>query len=432
MNATTIYALSSGALPSGVAVLRLSGPHALETCQRLTGSLPPARVASLRTIRDRNGAPLDDALVLIFPAPSSFTGEDCLELQLHGGKAVVAAVLSELALVPQLRPAEPGEFTRRAFENGKLDLVEVEGLGDLVTAETEMQRRLAMEQAKGGASRLYENWANTLTRSRALIEAELDFADEDDIPGSVSNQVWSAIGELLRGLRDHLNSARRGELIRDGIKVVLAGAPNAGKSTLLNLLARRDVAIVTPVPGTTRDILRVDLDIDGFAVQLYDTAGLRETDDPVEGEGIRRAREAIEHADVVLLLAPMDSAFPEIRETQATIVKVGTKSDLGRQSDADYHISAASGDGVDELLSALVDRLALRQGMSNLAIPSRIRHVEHLRATERELEASLVSEDLEFRAEHLRRAGHHLGRLTGRVDVEDLLGVIFSEFCIGK
>lgn len=434
MKPDTIYALSSGALPSGVAVIRLSGPHSLETCRRLCGSIPLARHAALKMIRTRNDAILDQALVLVFPAPASFTGEDCVEFHLHGGVAVVRAVLQLLADEPGLRAAAAGEFTRRAFENGKLDLVEVEGLGDLVTAETEMQRRLAMQQARGGLSDLYDGWATRLTRARALIEAELDFADEDDVPGSVSDQVWADMTKLSRELSAHLALARTGERIRDGITVVLAGEPNAGKSSLLNRLAQRDVAIVTPVPGTTRDILSVDLDIHGFAVKLLDTAGLRAAEDAVEREGIRRAEAAIANADIVLLLAAPDTDYPDVSsQKNATMIRVATKSDLGPASlDADFTISTVTGDGLDALLAGLLDGLHLRQGAVNLAIPSRMRHVEHLRRCDAELHDALYGFDLELRAEHLRRAADALGRITGRVDVEDLLDIVFRDFCIGK
>ncbi|OJU86366.1 MAG: tRNA uridine-5-carboxymethylaminomethyl(34) synthesis GTPase MnmE, partial [Shinella sp. 65-6] len=299
----TIFALSSGGLPSGVAVIRLSGLQSREVVARMCGTVPAPRHAALRSIRDRNGDVLDEGIVLFFPGPHSFTGEDSAELQIHGGRATVKAVLAALAEFEGMRAAEAGEFSRRAFLNGRMDLVEVEGLADLIAAETEIQRRLAAEQASGGLSRLYDSWAKRLTHARAMIEAELDFADEDDVPGSVASQIWDDMHALQQDILNHLADARVGEIARDGLKVVIAGPANAGKSSLLNYLAKRDIAIVTDIPGTTRDVLHVDLDISGFAVRLYDTAGLRETEDIVEQEGIRRTWLSMAEAHLVLLLS---------------------------------------------------------------------------------------------------------------------------------
>lgn len=433
----TIYALSSGGLPSGVAVIRISGGKALDVTEALAGSIPPARQAALKTIRTRNGLILDRGLVLAFPGPGSFTGEDCAEIHVHGGKAVVAALLAELATFERCRLAEHGEFSRRALENGKMDLVEVEGLADLIGAETEMQRRLAMEHAAGGLSQLYDGWADRLTRARALIEAELDFADEDDVPGSVSDLVWRDMDKLRTELSDHLSGADFGEIIRDGLKVVIAGAPNAGKSSLMNVLARREIAIVTDIAGTTRDVLHVDINIDGYAVRLYDTAGLRETDEVVEREGVRRALKTVADADIVLSLAEIgDRAQREFPGFSGRIIRIGTKSDIHPDAEDDYElcISSTTGDGLPKLHELLLEDLRARAGSLSLALPSRMRHRVLLTNSLEALIAALRStaDGLDIRAEHLRQSANSLGRITGRVDVEDLLDVIFSEFCIGK
>lgn len=433
----TIYALSSGGLPAGVAVIRVSGVAAFAVAEALTGPLPVARMAALKTIRTRNGLTIDRGLVLIFPGPASFTGEDCVEIHVHGGKAVANALLDELSTFDRCRLAEHGEFSRRALENGKMDLVEVEGLADLIAAETEMQRRLALEHAAGGLSDLYNAWADRLTRSRALIEAELDFADEEDVPGSVSDLVWEDMERLRSELSDHLAGAQLGEIIRDGLKVVIAGPPNAGKSSLMNALAKREVAIVTDIAGTTRDVLHVDLNIEGYAVRLYDTAGLRETEEVVEREGIRRALMTVADADLVLSLAEIgDRPQLDFPGFSGKVLTLGTKSDIHAGSPIDYDvlISSSSGVGLEQLHKLLRQDLSDRSEALSLALPSRLRHRTLLGESLAAVKAALAAEDkgLDVRAEYLRRAGNSLGRITGRVDVEDLLDVIFSEFCIGK
>lgn len=435
----TIYALSSGSPPAGVALIRVSGPATADALARLCGPLPPARVATLRTIRTRNSDILDSGLVLYFPGPASFTGEDCCELQVHGGRAVVSAILDELAAMDGLRHAEAGEFARRAFQNGKLDLVEVEGLADLIAAETEMQRRLAVEQSGGGQSALYAGWARRLTHARAMIEAELDFADEDDIPGSVSAAIWTDIGRLREEIDEHIARAGVAEIIRDGLKIVISGEPNAGKSSLLNALAQRDIAIVTEIAGTTRDVLSVDLSLAGFSVKLFDTAGLRETDEVVEREGIRRARQVIADADLVLLLSekPSDFRLDEWQPGKSVpVIRVATKVDRPmprwKTSEADVFLSTRTGEGMDKLLAMLQAHLPDLAGNTALSMPSRRRHVDCLRQAGAALVRSMEARELELQAEQLRQAGDALGRITGRVDVEKLLDVIFSEFCIGK
>lgn len=435
----TIYALSSGALPSGVAVLRLSGPASMRAVAALAGSpIPEPRRAALRTIRNSCGDVLDQALVLVFPGPHSFTGEDCAEIHLHGSRAVVSAVFGELNAMEGLRAADAGEFSKRAFDNGKMDLLEVEGLADLLQAETEMQRRLAVEQSTGKLSQLYDGWAHRLTRARALIEAELDFADEEDVPGSVSVQVWRSMAELRDEIQLHFAGGASAEIIRDGFKIALIGAPNVGKSTLLNALSGRDVAIVTDIAGTTRDVLSVDLNLNGYLVTLYDTAGMRNTDDLVEREGVRRAAKTAESADLVMILNDFD--LDSKQSVQAfnhkPLLKVRTKADISSTSSTDYDItiSAKSGVGMAELRERLLQEVDRRLGSATTLAPVRARHKKRLEETLNYVSDALNSEgmDLAIRSEYLRLAANALGRITGRVDVEDLLGVIFSEFCIGK
>ena len=433
----TIYALSSGGLPSGVAVVRISGRRTQPVLSALCGDVPTPRIAALKSIRTRNEDVIDQGLILFFPSPNSFTGEDVAELQVHGGKAVVDAILTELAGLG-CRHAEAGEFSRRAFQNGKLDLVEIEGLADLISAETEMQRRLAIEHSSGHLSSLYESWARRLTHARAMIEAELDFADEDDVPGSVAETIWADMRRLEREISDHLDGAPIAEIIRDGLNVVIAGAPNAGKSSLLNALAKRDVAIVTEIAGTTRDVLSVDLSLAGFNIKLHDTAGLRETEDLVEREGIRRARLALENADLVLFLADEPQAMANRMSSLSPVVLVGTKIDsnphLWDKANADVLISARTGEGMDALVERIADHLPKLTSASSFSLPSRRRHVDCLREAGKGISSSLAASNLglDIQAEYLRIAGEALGRITGRVDVEDLLSVIFSEFCIGK
>ncbi|WP_438753338.1 tRNA uridine-5-carboxymethylaminomethyl(34) synthesis GTPase MnmE [Pararhizobium sp. O133] len=436
----TIYALSSGALPAGVAVIRISGPATAHMLRTLCGSVPTPRQATLRSIRNRNDDILDQGLILYFTAPASFTGEDCAELQVHGGRAVVDAILTELSAFPGSRHAEAGEFSRRAFHNGKLDLVEIEGLADLISAETEMQRRLAQEHSSGNLSALYRGWAKRLTHARAMIEAELDFADEDDVPGSVADRIWSDMRILGKEITEHLAGAGVAEIIRDGLKIVIAGQPNAGKSSLLNRLARRDVAIVTDIAGTTRDILSVDLSLAGFNVRLYDTAGLRETEDRVEREGIRRAHMTIEQADVILLLSDGPDDFASLAQYDGLkpVLRVGTKIDrnpvLWDKAVADVLISTVTDEGLDQLVDLVKRHLPDLSAKNAMALPSRRRHVNCLEQARSAIDMSLAkfNSGLDIQAEYLRQASNALGRITGRVDVEDLLDVIFSEFCIGK
>lgn len=429
----TIAALSSGAPPAGIAVVRVSGPLAAEALRRLAGAVPAPRRASLRTFRDRDGAAIDRGIALFFPGPATATGEDLAEFHLHGGRAVVSALLAALTALPGLRLAEAGEFTRRAFVNGRIDLTEAEGLADLLSAETEGQRRQALLQAGGANRALYEGWSRRLLHARAMLEADFDFSDEEDVGGSASAGVVPEARAVAGEIARHLRSASRGEILREGLRVALAGAPNAGKSSLLNALAAREAAIVSAVPGTTRDAIEVTLDLGGVPVRLVDTAGLRETADEVEAIGVARARDAIETADLVLFLeapdAPGDLSHVKHRPGDR-LWRLRTKADL---SPGDGAISTRTGEGIAALVERLGAHARARIGETAEPVPTRERHRRHLeRALSILDEQDLAALPPEIAAETLRRAGDALGALTGRTDVEDLLGVIFSQFCIGK
>lgn len=435
----TVFALSSGAGVAGVAVIRLSGPQVTAGLEGMLGGVPQPRKAVVTDIRDANGLVLDRGIALFFPGPHSFTGEDCAELQVHGGHAVIAAVLKCLGCIDGFRSAEPGEFTRRAFENGKMDLTAVEGLADLLAAETEMQRRVALDQTSGALRDLYTSWRDELIRIRAMIEADFDFADEEDVPGSVSDTIWPAVTRLKTQIGTHLTAADAGEIIRDGFRVVIVGAPNAGKSSLLNALAKRDVAIVSPEMGTTRDVLEVRLDIGGYPVTVSDTAGLREGAGAIEQEGIRRAHAAAARADLVLILEDLSAPVGDIVTPDPHIpaLKVGSKSDIGKPDSGrryDCLISVRGDEGLVGLIALVGQRVAEAAGSTASQLPNRQRHREYLQRCVEAIEDAIENDSapLELRAESLRQAGDALGRLTGHIDVEDLLDVIFKEFCIGK
>ncbi|HBF30101.1 tRNA uridine-5-carboxymethylaminomethyl(34) synthesis GTPase MnmE [Rhizobium sp.] len=438
MATDTIFALSTGSLPCGVAVIRLSGPRVQDVLASICGAVPEPRFAALKSIRSRDGLIIDRGLVLFFPGPASFTGEDCAEFHVHGSRAVVAALLARLGEEPRCRLADAGEFSRRAFENGKLDLVEVEGLADLLAAETEMQRRQAIEQADGKATEMYNGWRERLIYCRAMIEADLDFSDEGDIPGSVADRAWDELSALRQSVYDASLDERRGEIIRDGFNVVIAGRPNAGKSSLLNALAGRDVAIVTHYAGTTRDIIQCDIDLEGYVVRLYDTAGIRETDEDVEREGIRRALRKIEEADLVLYLQDMTEDDDAVKNHIISVpyLSLGTKADLvGAFGAAQFDLTLSSHrpEDVARLRSVLLETIRTRIGSFESVIPSRLRHIQCLKQALEYIDcASDGRLGLEIRADYLRMASDCLGRLIGRVDTETLLGKIFSEFCVGK
>jgi tRNA modification GTPase len=434
----SIYALSSGRLPSGVAVVRLSGPHVRSCMTAMLGAVPEARRVKLCFIRTAAGEVIDQGLALFFPAPASFTGEDCAELHLHGGAATVSACLAALDSFTGVRMAEAGEFTRRAFLNGKVDLTEAEGLADLVAAETEAQRLQALANARGGQKELYESWRQRLMHARAMIEAEIDFADEGDVPGSIADIIWADVEALRLEMDRHLSRARGGEIVRNGLDVVILGAPNAGKSSLLNALAGRDVSIITEEAGTTRDLVEARINIGGFRVNIVDTAGIRENAGRIEALGIEKARDRSACCDLVLLVEDVTApgSMPEM-PASAPVLRVGLKGDLPRREVVhvyDCVVSTVSGAGLDELCGRIESFIADRRGNIGEAIPARQRQVELLGLCLSCLRQSLDSREtaLEIRAEELRLAGEALGRLTGRIDVEDLLDVVFSQFCIGK
>jgi tRNA modification GTPase len=408
---------------------------------RLAGKAPEPRQATRALLRDAAGQPIDDAVILWFPAPASATGEDVAELHVHGGRAVIASVVATLSALTDLRPAEPGEFTRRAFENGKLDLTEAEGLDDLIHADTDRQRRQALRQLKGLLGDKARDWREQIVGACALIEAGIDFSDESDVPAELITPALAKIKTLLSEIQSALDASGRSERLRDGLVVAIAGPPNVGKSTLINQLARREIAIVSPHAGTTRDVIEAQLDLDGYPVTVIDTAGIRETDDPVEQEGVRRARARAAEADLVLWLT--DTEGGEIAQTSnVPIWFVRNKIDLShehavrtaRSARVAYSISARRGDGVAELISALVAFARDYFGSNESGLIGRERQRRLLQETAESLQRSIETIDRgeEFAAEDLRRAAYALGRLLGRVDVEDILDAIFREFCIGK
>ncbi|MBY6264704.1 tRNA uridine-5-carboxymethylaminomethyl(34) synthesis GTPase MnmE [Azospirillum sp. 412522] len=439
----TIYALATVPGRSGVAVVRISGSEAGSALAALTGrALPEPRRAVLTKLRDpKTGDALDDALVLRFTAPASFTGEDVVELHLHGGRAVVTGVIEALATLPGLRLAEPGEFTRRAFENGKLDLTEAEAVADLIDAETTTQRRQALRQMEGALGRLYDGWRERLTRALAHIEADIDFA-EDDLPGGVADAVRPVIAGLADEIAAHLDDGGRGERLREGLHIAIVGAPNAGKSSLLNALARRDAAIVSARAGTTRDIIEVHLDLGGYPVVLADTAGLRDAAaDEVEEEGIRRARDRASRADVKV--AVFDAAtLPDLDPATLDLIDGDTvvvfnKTDLATAADlrpdlSPIPVSARTGEGLKVLEEKLSEFSADRLAIGSAPSLTRARHRAALTECRESLLRALEAPLPELAAEDVRLASRALGRITGRVDVEDLLDVIFRDFCIGK
>jgi tRNA modification GTPase len=478
----TIFALSSGRPPAAIAVVRISGPRTDAALRALTGKIPSPRKAALARVRDPHSNDIiDEALILWFPGPHSETGEDVAELQLHGGRAVIAAVLRALGALEGLRPAEAGEFTRRAFENGKLDLTAVEGLADLVAAETEGQRRQAFRQLKGLLGSRAETWRQRLIQALALVEARIDFSDEADVPENLLAPALAMTRSLADEIAGALADGGRGERLREGLVVAIAGPPNAGKSTLLNRIARREAAIVSPFAGTTRDVIEVHLDLAGWPVTLLDTAGIRETDDPVELEGVRRARERAAAADLVLWVVDAGETgqkrlestekvqngqknwlirnkidLVQIRNEHSAISirSSESKSDpkkalknivnnelthknepLSANNDLEFNLSAVTGEGFDLLLAQLARQADDFLGGAEQAVVTRERHrraLEEVLAALRRAQGAEVAAREDLLAEELRIAARALGRLTGRVDVEDILDVIFRDFCIGK
>lgn len=424
----TIFALSSGAGRAGIAVVRVSGPDAGTALDLIGGTRPPARRAALRTLRDQAGDILDRALVLWLPGPESATGDDVAEFHVHGGPSIIAALLRRLGEIPGLRPAEPGEFTRRAFDNGRLDLTQVEGLADLLAADTDAQRRQAQRQFDGALGQLFDGWRRRLVRSLAHFEAAIDFVDED-LPEDLAQRIRPEIKDLADEMRAELGH-RGAERLRDGLSVVILGAPNVGKSSLLNRLARREVAIVSATAGTTRDIIEVHLDLDGLPVTIADTAGLRDSGDDIEREGIRRALARADQADLTIRV--VDAAHPEPITAAPDVIWVANKADLGGLPPVGaLALSAKTGDGIDQLLRALNGAARARIGGDGMLTRARHRRClqDCLEALDRFIHGGV---EPELAAEDLRLAARALGRVTGRIDVEDLLDVIFAEFCIGK
>lgn len=427
----TIFALGTGAGRAAIAIIRISGPGAGEAVKALAGKLPPPRQASFAILRDpKTGEMLDRGIALFFPGPASSTGEDYAELQLHGGRAVVDGVLAALHRLPGLRAAESGEFARRSFANGKLDLSQTEALADLVDAQTEAQRRQALRVAGGALRRKVEGWRASLVESLALVEAELDFSDEADVGVFSPARLGALLSPLAEDMRAALQLAPASERMRDGFLVMILGRPNVGKSTLINALTRRDLAIVSPIPGTTRDMIEAHLDIGGLPVTLIDTAGLREAADAIERIGVDRTLARVETADLALWLSDSAETPPH---NDIEMIRVATKADLTPAPEGAIGVCALSGEGLETLAAAIgaQARARLGDGAASLIVRER-----HRRALEQAIESIDVvlagGEALELQAEELRRASAALGRIVGAVDVEEILDAVFSRFCIGK
>ena len=427
----TIFSLASARGKAGVAVVRISGPHAFSAARQMAGSLPPVRNAGLRKLRTADGTILDEALVICFDSGASFTGEDVVELQLHGSSAVERGVLSALSRIPNLRLAEPGEFTRRALENECLDLAQVEGLADLLDAETEAQRRQAFAVLSGALGDTAEGWRRDLIRAAALLEATIDFADED-VPVDVSPEVNALLDDVLTKLRKETLGTRIAERIRDGFEVAIVGRPNAGKSTLLNALAGRDAAITSEIAGTTRDVIEVQMELAGLAVTVLDTAGLRKATDEIEAIGVERALTRAQAADLRIFL--LDSAQDELlMQPRDDDIVVYGKADLS--ASAGFSVSGRTGQGVDELINRIASVLERR--VQGAGIATRERHRVAMTGALAALEDARIEiqhgpERAEFAAEEIRTAIRALDSLVGRVDVEHLLDEIFASFCLGK
>lgn len=438
----TICALASGPLPSAIAVVRISGPAVFEIGKLcLAAGLPPARRARLTKLVDQAGSQVDEGIAIFFPAPTSYTGEDTLELCLHGGPAVIAHALSALTAIEGVRLAEPGEFTRRAFEAGKLDLTQAEGVADLIEAETLAQKGQALRQLSGGLSETYARWRDELVGLLALVEVMIDFPDEGDVDPAAAGPLRSRVADLTAEVESALGDSGIGERIRDGFRIAIIGAPNAGKSTLLNRLAGREAAIVTSRPGTTRDVIEIRKILGGQVAWIADTAGLRETEDEIEAEGIRRAKMTADDADIcILLVEPSDTdkppPLPYPPPKGILVVNKVDVSPSGQTIDADFIISARQGTGVEALEAGLAARVNALAGRVEAPVITRARHREKLSrglaalssagsALDRQLGFELVAEDL-------RLAIREMQSIIGEIGVEDVLGAVFSRFCIGK
>ncbi len=438
----TIFALSTPPGRSGVAVIRISGDKAIEIARILGAKLQTPRRADLVKLRDpKSGEILDQAIAVYFKAPHSFTGEDIVELHTHGGRAVVQAVLNALSGNCGARPAMAGEFTRRAFDNEKLDLTEIEGLADLIDAETEHQRRQALRQMSGHLGALYQGWSQRLLHALAHIEAYLDFPDEE-IPGDIFAKLRSDV-EIIGGeLRAHLSDSARGEKLRTGMTMAILGPPNAGKSSLLNVLARRDAAIVSHTAGTTRDVIEVHLELSGYPVTLADTAGIRDTSDDIEREGVRRSLNAAQMSDLRLIvldstqdLTAIDPQIISMMQQKGSVI-VWNKSDLNqnppRIDSPSIQISTKTGYNLPQLLELLGQKAASEMAVGETPAITRIRHRQAVQHALDAVTRFVVASGADLMAEDLRTATHALARITGKVDVEDILDIIFMDFCIGK
>jgi tRNA modification GTPase len=438
-NSDTIFALSSGIGVAGVAVFRVSGPSALICANRIAGDSLPEQRAVLRKFRQpETGELIDKGMVLLFRAPRSFTGEDICEFHTHGSQAVAAAMAEALSALPGVRPALPGEFTLRAFRNGRMDLLEAEGLADLLQAKTAGQRKLALQQACGFASETIEAWRKELVEIRARIEAAVDFVDEEGVAEAAVAGIRARGRDLSLAMKNALDGAKRAAVIRDGIRVVIAGPPNAGKSSLLNAIAKRDAAIVSSIPGTTRDVIEVAIELAGVPVILSDTAGLRDQPgDEIESAGIAKTKRELANAQVVLwLTAPDIEGTKPPDDIDSEAIWIWNKADIAKSDGiaAHYRVSAKTGKGLSELLDGLAARIRLIAGDVEPNAIVRSRHRQAVSSALQALNAiyEAKSMQLELVAENLREASDALGRITGRIDVEDLLDVIFGEFCIGK
>lgn len=433
----TIYALSSGQGRAGIAVVRISGTQAAKVLENLAGAITPPRIASVRKLMSHEGFIIDQAMVLWLPKPHTVTGEDVVEFHLHGSPAILDVLFKEFALIPGVRPAEAGEFTKRAFENGKLDLVEVEGLADVLSANGEAQRRLAMRQFLGEASAVYEKWRSDIIAALALFEASIDFVEEEDVASQARAMAKPAIERLIGELERALVLSAQNTLVRNGLKVVIAGAPNVGKSSLLNALVDRDAAIVSPIAGTTRDIVEAQVNFAGVGITLADTAGMRaNVNDEIEKVGIERAKAAALAADILVWVTSPDIVETVGPERRADVI-VGNKADLHsirERNDDVIFVSTKTGLGLNRLRDVLNSLIQARLSGVENAVIVRQRHILAVQETIRLLNESVeeTHQPLELVTEDLRKAARALSSITGHVDVEDLLGKIFSEFCIGK
>ncbi len=440
----TIYALASGAGTAGVAVIRMSGPAAGDAIERLTSQpAPPPRLAMLRRLRDpEDGGDIDEGLVLWFPGPASYSGEDIAEFHVHGGAAVISAMLAALGGVAGCRMAEPGEFTRRAFENGKLDLTEAEAIADLVAAQTTAQRRQALGQYDGALAALYDDWRTQLTQLLAHAETTIDFSDEE-LPKNVQELIKPNILYIKDKIIQYIDDQHRGERIRTGFRVAIIGAPNVGKSSLLNRIAARNAAIVSETAGTTRDVIEVQMNLGGYMVTIADTAGMREAEGAIEAEGVRRAQRSAEEADLRIVVFDA-SALPDLDENSLKYVSNNdimllNKIDISAQmppSTINGHkissVSAKTGEGIPGFLEILTAETQKHLAIGEQPPLTRARHREALEDCVAALERASAATLPELAAEDIRLAVRALGRITGRVDVEDVLDVIFRDFCIGK